>query len=127
MMNAEQCQIGFDEVHHLLDRFRAENGQPLFLWQILESIAQFAGEIGANRFQILARIQPFRDFADIVTQRFAITQVRRSCEHINLSASIVDVILAGYIVTGELKQCSQCIANHGPAAVTHMHGSRGIC
>ncbi len=66
-------------------------------------------------------IKPFRDVADLFTKRFAVAQVGRTCQHIDLSARIVDVIFAGHVEPSLLQQRRQRVANHGAAAMTDMH------
>ena len=80
----------------------------------------------AHRLQIVARIEAFRNGADILAKRLAIPEEGGAREHIDLSAGIVDVIFAGDVVTREIKQARQRVAEHGAAAMADMHRSGRI-
>ena len=83
--------------------------------------AMLAGEPFADRLQIIARIEPLRDRADILAQRLAVAQEGRAGEDVDLRARIVDVVFAGHLVAGEGQELSERVAEHRAAAVAHMH------
>ena len=75
----------------------------------------------ADRLQIVAGIEPLRDRADVLTERFQVAQIGRAREHVDLGAGVVDVVFAGDIAARELQQAAQRIAEHGAAAMADMH------
>ena len=79
------------------------------------------GEPLADGLQVVARIEPLRDRADLLAQRLPVAQVGRAGEHVDLRAGIVDVVLAGHLVAGEVEQPGKRIAEHRAAAMAHMH------
>ena len=121
VVDTEQREVFADHVHHRGDGTLAEEFEPLVLGRILVSGPEFLRQLFTDRLQVVARIEPFGDSADVLTQRLAIAQVRRTREDIDLATGIVDVIFADDLVAGEFKQLRQCIADHGTAAVTHVH------
>ncbi len=54
-------------------------------------------------------------------KRLAVAQERRAGEHVDLGAGVVDVIFAGDVEAGEGEQIGQRVAEHGAAAMAHMH------
>ena len=79
-----------------------------------------------DRHQIVAGIDPFRDFADALAKRFAVAQECRAREHIDLRAGVIDVVFARDVIARELQQAAQRIAEHRAAAMTDMHRSGRI-
>ena len=75
----------------------------------------------ADRLQIIAGIEPFRNLADILAERLAVAQERRAREHIDLGAGIVDVIFPGDVMAGKVQQARQRIAEHRAPAMADMH------
>ena len=58
--------------------------------------------------------------------RFQIPQVNRTGQHIDLRATIVDVVLAGHVIAREIQQACQCIAKHRAARVPHVQRPRRV-
>ena len=79
------------------------------------------GERRADRLQIIARIKPFGNGADVFAERLAVAQERRAREHIDLRAGIVDVVFARDLEAGESQQIGERIAEHRAAAMADMH------
>jgi hypothetical protein len=79
------------------------------------------GESAPDGLQIIARIEPGRDLADLLAQRLAVAQIGGTGQRIDLCAGIVDVVLAGHGVAGELQQVGERIAEHGAAPMADMH------
>ena len=89
-------------------------------------IAMLSRERLPDRHEIVARIQPFRNLADVFAKRFAVAQECRAREHVDLRAGIVDVIFARDVVAGKIKQPAQRVAEHRAPAVADMHRSGRI-
>ena len=87
----------------------------------LERAAVLGRERDADRLEIIAGIEAFRNRADVLAQRLAVAQVSRAREHVDLRAGIVDVVLARDLVAGELQQVRERIAEHRAAAMPDMH------
>ena len=121
MLDPEQGQIGLDLLQHGGNGAGPELRQPFGFISLGVPIAEFGSQRLTHRDQIVARIEPFRDRADRLAQRLAVTQVDRAGEHIDLPAGIVDVIFADHLVPGPFEQAGQCIADHRAAAVAHVH------
>ena len=121
VVDAEQGQVRADMVHHHRHRRLAERRQPFALGGMDEPVAMFGGELLADRLQIVAGIIAFGDLADILAERLAVAQVRRAGEHVDLAAGIVDIIFAGDAVPRIFEQAGQRVADHGAAAMAHMH------
>ncbi len=121
MMNAEQREIGLDQLDHRRDRLRLERLQPLALGRVDVGVAIFRRQRLPHGHQIIARIQPFRDVADLLAQRLAIAKMRRSRQGLDLAPGIVDIIFASDDEPGRFEQGSQRIADHRASAMTHVH------
>ena len=121
LADAQGSEILADRNHHLFERDGANDGKPLGLRTILERLAKGLGNQRADRLEIVARIKPFRNDADVFAQGFAITQIGRARERIDLGAGIVDVIFARDLVAGESQEIGQRIAEYRAAAVADMH------
>ena len=74
-----------------------------------------------DRHEIVAGIEPFRNFADVFAERLAVAQECRAREHVDLRAGVVDVIFARDVVAGKSQQAAQRIAEHRAAAMADMH------
>jgi hypothetical protein len=86
------------------------------------ALARTIGSQGlADRLEVIAGIEAFRDFADVLAKGLAIAQERRACEHVDLGTGIVDVIFARDVEARKLQQARQRIAKHGAAAMADMH------
>src|ERR1700752_2563887 len=83
----------------------------------------FACEGLPDRLQIVAGIEPFRNVADSLAERLTIAQERRAREHVDLCAGVVDVIFTRDVVTREMQQARQGIAEPRAAAMADMHRS----
>ena len=81
----------------------------------------FGGERLPDRHEIVARIQPFRNLADVLAERLAVAQECRAREHVDLRAGVVDVVFARDVVASEIQQAAQRIAEHRAPAVADMH------
>ena len=79
-----------------------------------------------DRHEIVARIQPFRDLADVLAERFPVAQECRAREHVDLRAGVVDVIFARDVVACKIQQAAQRVAEHRAAAMADMHRSGRI-
>ena len=78
-------------------------------------------KLTTHRFEVVAGVKPFRNCANVLAQRLAITQECRAGEHVDLGAGIVDVIFACHIVSGEGQQICERIAEHRAASMPDMH------
>ena len=121
MLDVKGREIVFDARHHLVDGKGAHDRQPTLFRHIDKRWPMLFGERFANRLQVVARIKPFRNGADVVAKRFAISQKRRFCQHVNLPASVVDVVFARHVKACELQQIGQHIAEHRAPAMPNMH------
>ena len=72
-----------------------------------ERAAMLLGERLADRLQVVARIEPFRNGADVLAQRLAIAQECRAREHVHLPARIVDVVFARDVIARESREGSR--------------------
>ena len=97
LAHAQGGEILADRHHHLFERDGANDGKPSRLRTVFERLAEGLGNERADRLEILARIKPFRNCADIFAQGFAVAQIGRAREHIDLGAGIVDVIFARHL------------------------------
>ena len=75
----------------------------------------------AERHEIIARIKPGRNLADIVAQRLAVAQHHGPCQHIDLRAGVVDVVFLGHVIACGAEQIGQRIAEHRAPAMADMH------
>ncbi len=125
--DAERSQIVANQVHHHGDGLCAHFGQPGRLFHAQEPLAVFLRQRSANGLQIVAWIKAFGDAADVLAQGLAITQERRACEHVHLSAAIVDVIFARGPITGEIEKVCQRIAENGASRMADMDRSGWVC
>ena len=57
----------------------------------------------------------------LFAERLAVAQERRTREHVDLRAGVVDVIFARDLVPCELQQAAQRVAEHRAAAMADMH------
>ena len=76
---------------------------------------------GADRLQVVARIETLRDVADVLAQRLAIAQEHGAREHVHLAARIVDVVFARHIEAGERQKIGEHVAEHRAAAMADVH------
>ena len=121
VMDAEQFEIGADAVHHRGYDLGPEQRQPLAVGLANEAAAELGGERLAHGDEVIARIEPLRDRADVLAQRLAVAQMRRAGERVDLAAGVVDVVLARHCMAGEFEQPRQRIAHHRAAAMAHVH------
>ena len=75
----------------------------------------------ADRLQIVARVEPLGDLADVLPKRLAVAQICGARELIDLGAGVVDVIFARHVEAGEGEQTGERIAEHGTPAMADMH------
>src|SRR5438309_7543280 len=92
MMNVEQSEIVPDEIEHRLDRRPSEERQPLGFGLSHIFVAMLRREDGPDRLQILARVHAFGNAPDLFAEGFAVAQVSRAGERIDLPAGVVYVI-----------------------------------
>ena len=121
MTDAEQCEVVADLVHHRVDGFGLEQGEPFALVLADIFVAEIVRQSLSHGDKIVARIHPFRNFADLFAQRFAVAQVRRPRERIDLAPGIVDVIFADHLVPGKSEQAGERVTYDCAAAVPHVH------
>ncbi len=81
------------------------------------------GKLLADRLEIVAGIESFRDLADVLAERLAVAQEGRARQRIDLGAGIVDIIFAGHGKAGEGEKIGERIAEHGAPAMADMHGA----
>ena len=124
--DAEQFQIAADQLHHLLDRTVPEQRQPFGLGGADVAITVFGRQRFADGDQILARVQALGNVADTLAERFAVAQVDRPRERIDLPARVVDVIFADHPMPRERQQVGQRIADHRAPAMPHVHRPRRV-
>src|SRR6185437_7254978 len=96
--------------------------QPLNLFHRAQPGAVLRSKLSTNRLEIIARIKTFRDRSDVFAERLAITEESGACEHINLCARIVHVILAGDAVAGKAQQVRERITENRTTTMADMHG-----
>jgi hypothetical protein len=61
-----------------------------------------------------------------LAERLAVAQERRTGEHIDLGARVVDVVLAGHRKARKREQVGERIAEHRAATMADMHGPSGV-
>ena len=101
--------------------------QPIGFGLFLQRIAILSSERRPDRLEIVAGIKPVGNSADVFTQGFAVTHIRRARELVDLSARVVDVIFAGNVVPSEGEQTFQRVTKHGATAMADVHRPRRIC
>ena len=89
-------------------------------------VAEFRGERGAYRDEIVARIEAFGDLADLLAERLAVAHVQRAGENVDLRACVVDVIFLGDPKARGLEQPGERVADDRPAAMAHVHRARRV-
>src|SRR5437660_1358344 len=94
MLDVESGEIIADLDHHQVDRPLAHQRKPLAFGLPQQSATVFGDEYCAHRLQVIARIKPSGNLADVFAKHLAVAQIGRTREHVDLGASIVDVILA---------------------------------
>ena len=123
MADAELGQVRLDHGQHGLQRGAPHDGEPLALGQTEKRGAVLIGERAPDGLEIVAGIEAFRDRADVLAKRLAVTEEGRAREHVHLGARVVDIIFARDGVAGEGEQGGERIAEHGAAAMADMHRS----
>ena len=123
VVDAERVEIVLDHGEHGLKRSGPRDRQPFALRHGEKLLAMLSGELLADRLEIVAGIKPFGNFADLLAQRFAIAQIGRAGERIDLGAGVVDIVFARHGKAGEGKKIGERIAEHGAAAMADMHGA----
>ena len=121
VVDAEQAEVVADQLDHRRDGLALEQVEPFAFGRVDELVAEFGGEHRADRLQIVARVKPFGDLADVLAQRLAVAQVRRAGERIDLAAGVVDIIFLGDAEACRFEQPGQRIADHRAAAMAHVH------
>ena len=121
MGDVERSEIGADHRHHHLDRLGAHDRQPFSLRLLRQRVAKQRCERRSDRLEIFSRIKPVRNGADIVAESLAVTEERRTRQHVDLCAGVIDVIFARHLIAGEAKQIGQCVAEHRATAMADMH------
>ena len=114
VMDAEPGEVGPDQLEHRRDRPAAEELQPFAFGRIGIGVAIFGGERLADRLQIVAGIEAFRDLADLPPERLAVAQVRRAGEHVDLPAGVVDIIFADHLVARIFEQAASASPTTAP-------------
>ena len=61
-----------------------------------------------------------------MAEQLHVTNGNRVAEHVHLHTMVVDVVFLGHFVASVAHDARHGIAERGPAAVTHMHGARGV-
>ena len=123
-MHAEQSEIVPDQVEHGCDRPALEQVEPLAFRRARISVAELAGELCADRLQIVARVEALGDLADVFAKRFAVAEVDRARERIDLRAGVIDIIFLGDAEARGLEQPREAVADHGAAAMAHVQRAR---
>jgi hypothetical protein len=123
MLDVERGEVLADHGHHHGDGFGAHDRQPLRLRLAPQPVAVLGGKRRANRLEVIARIEPVRDGADVLTERLAVAQECGTRERIDLRAGVVDVVLARHRKSGERQQIGKRVAEHRTTAVPDVHGS----
>ena len=121
VVDAEQRQVGADQLQHRGDGALAEHGQPLGLRRGGVAVAELRRERRADRDQIVAGIKAVGDGADRLAQRLAVAQVGGAGERVDLRARVVDIVLPHHPMARELQQAGERVADHCAAAMTHVH------
>ena len=83
------------------------------------AVAVAGRDLGGDRLQVVARIEPGRDLHRLA-QGLAVAQVQRAGERLDLRAAVVDVVFAGDGKAGMAEHRRQRVAEHGAAAVADM-------
>ena len=120
VVDAEQGEVGADQIDHRRHRAVAEQRQPLAFVGGGEPVAIFRRQRGADRHQIIARVHALGDVADVLAQRLAVAQVDRAGERVDLRAGVVDVIFAGDFKAARFEQAGERVADHRAAAMAHV-------
>src|SRR5262249_46541145 len=100
--------------------------EPLRLGSVEPSAAVSPGERAASVDQVFAGIKPLGNRPHRLAQRLAVAQICRTRENIDLSAGIVDVVLARRAEPGPARQRCKGVPNYGASTVSGSHGSGGI-
>ena len=123
MLYPEGREVLPDQIHHGIDRKTAKFREPVRFVHAGPAIAVAR----CNRFpdgnQIIAGVKPFGDCADILAKRFAVAQMGRACEHIDLRPGIVDVVFPADAETRLRQKRSQRVADNSAASMADMHRS----
>ena len=69
--------------------------KPFAFRRSLKFVAMFGGQRFSNRNQVITRIKPCGNLANIFAKRFAVAKMCRAGQRIDLAAGIIDVILGG--------------------------------
>ncbi len=118
-LHAKRGEIRADQVHHHFGGKEADIRQPVGFGLIQQAVAILCLERFTNGNQVISGVETFGNFgAEPVG--LAVTLEGGAGQHINLCATVIDVVFTRYIVTGEVKQRAQCIAKNRAAGVAHM-------
>ena len=86
VMDAEQAEVVPDEVEHRGDGARRGRYPASRFRRVGVPVAEFRGERGSHRHEIVARIEALRDLADLLAERLAVTHVQRAGEDVSTCA-----------------------------------------
>ena len=79
-------------------------------------------------FDVFTMIAVFRElYCILALEDLEVSCFQRKSEFFNLVAGIVDVELAGYIVTTSIHSCCQTVADCTAASITHVHWAGWVC
>ena len=126
MPNVERGEIGADHFHHGVDGGVLDDRERLLLGHAEQPGAVFVEKRLRDRLEIVARIEPRRDLADVLAERLAVAQHHRAAEHVDLRTGVVDVIFLRHLVAGEGEKVGERVAHHRAAAMADMHGAGRI-
>ena len=104
----------------------AHRRQPFAFILAAVKVPDLFGKCHTDISQISTRIKAWRDVADIIAKRFAISQIGRARQHIDLRASIIGVVFARDIPTGKRQQLGHHIAQHRATCVRRVQWPGGI-
>ena len=120
MADVEQREIVANEIEHRLDR-RVFERRAIRLRAPRHICRRIAPRAKPDRLQIVAGIKSFGNFADVLAEPFAIPEVQRPGERIDLSACIIEVIFLGHAEARRLEHPREAVADHRPSAVADVH------
>ena len=124
-LDPECRQIGADQIHHRFCCEITDFGQPDVFVLVDIGGAHLVLERDAHIDEVVAGIGSVRKH-DLLAMRLKITQVNRAGEHVDLCATIVDVVFARHVKASEIQQRGQRVAKHSPARVPDMQRPGGI-
>ena len=120
MVDTEQAEIVADEVEHRLDRSRRGTAAAIRLRARRRIGRHIRPRAGPDGHQIFAGYKP-SGISPILPERLAVPEVHRAGERIDLRAGVVDIIFLGDAKPGRFEQPGEAVADHGAAAMAHVH------